>query len=175
MTGLAAGAPFPRMEVPTVGGDRVTLGAARGENDWQMVVVYRGLHCPLCKRYIAELDGMVDAFNDEGVDVITLSADPQEKAQAFVDETGVGLTVGYGLSVAQMSELGLYLSDPRGPQETDHVFPEPGLFLINAAGAIQILDISNAPFARPDLQALLNGVRFVRANDYPVRGRHRAG
>ena len=73
-----------------------------------------------------------------------------------------------------MRALGLYISDPRSAQETDRPFPEPGVFVINAEGNIQILDISNAPFARPDLESLANGIKFIRANDYPVRGTHRA-
>ncbi len=70
-----------------------------------------------------------------------------------------------------MRELGLYVSDPRSPQETDRPFAEPGLFVINTAGLVQIVDISNAPFARPELKSLLQGIRFVMAKDYPIRGR----
>lgn len=174
MTGLTAGSAFPKQEVAAVGGGTLTLGAPRDGYDWQMVVVYRGLHCPLCKKYLAQLNGMVETFNELGVDVVTVSGDPEGKAKAMVEEKELGLSVGYGLSIAQMKALGLYISDPRSPQETDRPFPEPGVFVINGEGNIQILDISNAPFARPDLESLANGVKFVRANDYPVRGTHKA-
>lgn len=174
MTGLTAGSAFPKQQVPLAGGGTVTLGVPREGHDWQMVVVYRGLHCPLCKKYLAQLDGMVETFNGLGVDVVTVSGDPEDKANAMVEEKELGLAVGYGLSVAQMKDLGLYISDPRSPQETDRPFPEPGVFVINGEGNIQILDISNAPFARPDLESLANGIKFIRANDYPVRGTHRA-
>ncbi|WP_292456148.1 hypothetical protein [Methylibium sp.] len=43
--------------------------------------------------------------------------------------------------------------------------------MINPAGDTQIIDISNAPFARPDLKSLLKGIQFVMSNDYPIRGR----
>jgi hypothetical protein len=66
------------------------------------------------------------------------------------------------------------VSTPRSAQETDQPFPEPGLFVVNGDGKIQIVDISNAPFARPDLATLLGGIKFVRANDYPIRGMHAA-
>jgi hypothetical protein len=72
-----------------------------------------------------------------------------------------------------MKTLGLYISDPRSPQETDRPFSEPGLFVINADGAVQIVDVSNAPFARPELKGVANGIKFVRGNDYPVRGTHK--
>jgi peroxiredoxin len=174
MTTLAAGSAFPKQQVSKVGGGTLTLGMPQGGHDWQLVVVYRGLHCPLCKKYLAQLNEMQEDFHAAGVDVVTASGDPEEKAKAMVSEKELTLAVGYGLSVEQMGALGLYISDPRSPQETDRAFPEPGLFVVNAEGNIQILDISNAPFARPDLQSILGGIKFIRANDYPVRGTHKA-
>lgn len=174
MTALRAGSPFPKTDVPKLGGGTLTLGAPQGGHDWQLVIVYRGLHCPLCKKYLATLQSLEAEYNALGVDVVAVSGDGADKAQAFADEVGLSLTVGHSLSVAQMGALGLYISDPRSPQETDQPFPEPGLFVINQTGAIQIIDVSNAPFARPDLQGIANGIKFIRANDYPVRGTHAA-
>ncbi|MEH6644113.1 peroxiredoxin-like family protein [Sulfitobacter sp.] len=172
MTALPAGSIFPKTDVAALGGGTLTLGAPRGDHDWQLVVVYRGLHCPICKTYLSRLQEFEATFGELGVDVVAISADPEEKAQAFADEKELTLAIGYGLSAAQMDTLGLYVSDPRSPQETDRPFAEPGLFVINAEGTIQILDVSNAPFARPDLQGIANGIKFVRANDYPIRGTH---
>ncbi|MGC1494261.1 MAG: redoxin domain-containing protein [Sulfitobacter sp.] len=174
MTTLEAGQAFPKTDVHQLGGDTMTLGVPGGGHDWQLVVVYRGLHCPLCKKYLAQLDQMTGDFHALGVDVVTVSGDPKEKAQSMVDEHDLKLPVGWGMTIEQMRGLGLYISDPRSPQETDRPFAEPGLFVINGEGNIQILDISNAPFARPDLASLLGGLKFVRANDYPIRGTHRS-
>jgi peroxiredoxin len=132
--------------------------------------VYRGKHCPLCKRYFKTLDGMLDEFRAAGIAVMAVSADSHEKAQADVAEQGWRFPVGYGLTSDQMRQLGLYVSDPRSPQETDRPFAEPGLFVINPEGKVQIVDISNAPFARPDLASILQGVKFVREKQYPIRG-----
>lgn len=66
--------------------------------------------------------------------------------------------------------LGLYISAPRSPNETDRLFPEPGLFVVNPEGKAHIIDVSNAPFARPDLRGVLNGLKFIRERDYPIRG-----
>lgn len=169
-----AGVAFPKTNVARVGGGEITLGEPSGGRDWQIIVVYRGLHCPICKRYLAQLEGLQEQFHAAGVDVVAVSGDPQAKAEAMVSEMNLSLPMGYDLSVAQMRALGLYVSDPRSAQETDRPFPEPGLFLVNAAGNIQIVDVSNAPFARPDLESILNGIRFIRDKDYPVRGTHAA-
>ncbi len=70
----------------------------------------------------------------------------------------------------QMRALGLYISEPRSPQETDRPFAEPGLFVINPEGKLQIIDISNAPFARPDLATVLMGIKLIQEKSYPIRG-----
>jgi hypothetical protein len=69
-----------------------------------------------------------------------------------------------------MQRLGLYISEPRSPQETDRPFAEPGLFVVNPQGSIQIVDLSNAPFARPELGGIARGIGFVQEKGYPVRG-----
>ena len=174
MPRLFAGQAFPKTNVAALGGGTLTLGTPQGTADWQLVVVYRGLHCPLCKTYLARLEELQGRFAELGVSVVAVSGDPLEKAEAMKAEKGLTFPMGYGLSIAQMAALGLYISDPRSPQETDQPFPEPGLFVINDKGNIQILDISNAPFARPDLGSVLGGIKFIRENDYPVRGTHMA-
>ncbi len=165
---MAAGAVFPPLSWNTVAHGVITPVQGDG---WRLLIVYRGKHCPLCKAYLDELNGMLDAFAHANISVMTLSADPQEEAQTEVQECGWTFPVGYGLTVPQMRTLGLYVSDPRSPQETDHQFAEPGVFVINPHGETQIIDISNAPFARPALPALLKGLQFVISKDYPIRGR----
>ncbi len=46
-TKFKAGDVFPKIALPRVGGGNVTLGKSNNGHDWQMVVVYRGKHCPL--------------------------------------------------------------------------------------------------------------------------------
>ena len=48
MQTLQSGETFPKQTVARVGGGELVLGEPEGGHDWQMVVVYRGLHCPLC-------------------------------------------------------------------------------------------------------------------------------
>ena len=93
-----------------------------------------------------------------------------EKAKADVEEQGWRFPVAYDLTIPQMRSLGLYVSEPRSAQETDRPFAEPGLFLINPEGKVQVLDISNAPFSRPDLAGILNGVKVIQERSYPIRG-----
>ena len=162
-----AGGVMPTLVVAKAGGGDIRIG---GPGRWQMVVIYRGKHCPLCRKYLKGLDGLLDEFRAIGTEVVAVSSDPREKAESETAEEGWRFSVGYDLTIEQMRTLGLYISKPRSSQETDRPFPEPGLFVVNPQGNTQIIDISNAPFARPDLQAVLNGLKFVQEKNYPIRG-----
>ena len=171
---LDAGASFPKFDVAKFGGGTLNVGTPTGGHDWLLVVVYRGKHCPLCTRYLNTLNDLLPKFNELGVDVVAVSGDSEERAAIQLTDMNLDFQVGYNMTVSQMQALGLYVSDPRSEQESDRPFAEPGLFVVNAEGNIQILDISNAPFARPDLNVILGGISFVRnpENNYPVRGTH---
>lgn len=164
---LAAGSSFPSISFKTVGGGTTDINTLAG---WRLLAVYRGKHCPLCKSYFKTLDGLLEEFKAAGVTVVAVSADPQEKADADVAEFGWRFPVGYGLTIDQMRTLGLYISEPRSPPETDRPFAEPGLFVVNPEGKAQIIDISNAPFSRPELTGILRGVKLIQERNYPVRG-----
>ncbi len=163
---ISAGSAMPAISVPKLGGGELDLG---GNGAWRMVIVYRGKHCPICKRYLSGIEALQGEIDDLGLEVVAVSGDSEEQAQAVADETGVKIPVGYGLTRAQMQQLGLYVSTPR-PNETDHEFPEPGMFVVNDQGQVQIVDISNAPFARPEIASILRGIRFIQEKGYPIRG-----
>ena len=170
---LAAGSAFPKMELSTVGHGAIKLGGTRNDGKWQMIVVYRGKHCPICNRYLKKLEELGAELSGMNVDVVAVSGDGLDKARFVAGENELTFPVGYDLSISQMQQMGLYISDPRSEQETDRPFPEPALFVVTPAGMLQIADISNAPFSRPDLEGILKGIRFVQANDYPIRGTYR--
>lgn len=84
---------------------------------------------------------------------------------------GVSPTVfSYGLSIEQMENLGLYISHLRSPEETDRPFPKPGMFAANADGNVQLIDLSNTPFNRSNLDELIDTVEWIQTNNYPIRG-----
>ena len=165
---LKAGTAMPQMKLAKLGGGTAEIGGKRDK--WQLVVVYRGRHCPICKRYLTSLNGLVEGFHDLNTEVIAVSADPKEKAEADKKDLDLGFEVAYDLSLDQMRALGLYISNPRSPQETDRPFSEPGIFIVNPEGQAQVIDISNAPFARPDLNGILNGLKITQERGYSARG-----
>ena len=103
---------------------------------------------------------------------MAVSADSEHQLESHLEKLSVTFPLLYGLSIEQMQELGLYISHPRSEQETDHPFAEPGLFVVNADRQVQVVDLSNNPFVRPELDALTSGLAWIRnpENNYPIRG-----
>lgn len=155
-------------DISSVNNDEpITIGGTKER--WTMLVVYRGRHCPRCKRYLNKLNDMLSSWTDV-MDVFVISADTKEKALADREEFGWNFELGYGLTVDRMRELGLYVSEPLSEAETTDLFSEPGTFVIRPDGSLMLVDISNGPAARPDLDELLDGMKFNINNDRPVRG-----
>ena len=166
---LTAGSQIPDIYFSLINGNSIRL--SEETSNWTLLIVYRGLHCPICKDYAAKFENKLPKLEDINTQLIFISADPKDKATKFAEELNLNSKIGYGLTIDQMRNLGLYLSEPR-PNEVDYVFPEPGLFLINPKGKIHIIEISNAPFIRPDIDLILRGINHIQENNYPIRGTH---
>ncbi|MDP5252771.1 MULTISPECIES: peroxiredoxin family protein [unclassified Vibrio] len=169
---LKAGDTFPTLKATTLDGNEVTLGQPQGDATWQAVFVYRGKHCPLCTKYLNEIESYKQAFSDAGVDILAVSGDSKQQLEEHQEKLNISFPMAYGLSEQQMKTLGLYISLPRSAAETDHNFAEPGLFIVNEQGKLHVADLSNNPFIRPELGALTRGLAWIRdpVNHYPIRG-----
>ena len=162
------GAPIEITSFPLLGSDDAMM-IGQQKDRWTMLFVYRGKHCPRCKRFLNKLNASLPAWK-EVLDVIVVSSDTQEKAAADKEEFGWDFDLCYGMTEAQMRSLGLYVSSPLSDAETTGLFAEPGAFGIRPNGTLMLVDISNGPAARPDLEELLDGMKFNIDNDRPERG-----
>ena len=166
---LSSGSQIPDIEITLIDGNTARLYDET--SNWILLIVYRGLHCPICKDYATRFEHNLSKLQDMNTQLFFISADPLEKAKIFAEELNLKSKIGYGLGIEEMRKLGLYVSEPR-PNEVDYIFPEPGLFLINPKGRLHIIEISNAPFIRPDINLILRGINHIQENNYPIRGTH---
>lgn len=170
---------FPRQTVPpfavaTVDGGVWRL-AERTPPHFTLIVVYRGLHCPICKGYLADLERRLPGLQERGVEVIAVSSDDEARARRAKAEWGLEtLTVGYGLDLATARRWGLYVSAGLGATsagvEEPPLFVEPGLFLVRRDGTLYFASVQTMPFARPHFTDIAKAIEFVLAKDYPARG-----
>jgi peroxiredoxin len=161
--------PVPDLDVATLDGGRFRL-SERSPGAFTMIVVYRGLHCPICKGYLRELDRKLDEFAGRGVDVIAVSTDSEDRAARSRDEWELArLPIGYGLGIEAARQWGLFIS--RGIKETEPAeFAEPGLFLVRPDRTLYAASIQTMPFARPHFPDVLAAIDFITKNAYPPRG-----
>ena len=166
--------PVPALNVPLVGGERFVLGASPGEK-FDLLVFYRGLHCPVCAKYLLELERLAPEFVARGVQVIAVSSDIESRGREMAEKIKASVVrFGYGLSLRSARQWGLYISTSRGKTsigiEEPALFSEPGVFLVRPDGTLYYGAVQTMPFARPQFQDLLAAVDFALSKDYPARG-----
>ena len=174
MTPLYPRQPAPTLEVPTLDGGLWKL-ADQTPTNFTIVVFYRGLHCPICSKYLGDLERKLKEFEELGVSVVAISSDDEGRAREAKETWGLTqLTVGYGLDLDKAREWGLYLSSGRGKTsigvEEPALFSEPGLFVVRPDGTLYFGTVQTMPFARPNFREVLGALDFVIKNNYPARG-----
>lgn len=166
----------PPLSVPTLAHGDFDL-AADAADAFTLVVFYRGLHCPICMKYLLELGRLQPEFEQRGVKPIALSSDDRERAQAMADKLHApGLRMGYGLPLATARAWGLYISSSRGKTsigiEEPALFSEPGVFIVRPDGSLYYGAVQTMPFARPHFAELLGALDFAIEKNYPARGEY---
>ena len=174
MTPLMPRKAVPDLVVPLVGGGDWQLSKQTPEN-FTMVVVYRGLHCPICKGYLNDLQKRLDTFKSLGVEVLAVSSDSQDRAEETKANWGLDqLPLAYGMSLKQGRDWGLYISSSNGKTsagvEEPPLFLEPGLFLIRPDQTLYFGSVQTMPFARPAFGEIEGALKFVLDRGYPARG-----
>ena len=87
------------------------------------------------------------------------------------------LRVGYGFSLGEARDWGLYISTSRGKTsigiEEPELFAEPGLFIVTPEQTLYYSSVQTMPFVRPNFSELLKAVDFMIEKNYPARGEYR--
>lgn len=163
------GQPFPTIDLPRAGGGRVT-NADFDAPFMTVLNVYRGLHCPRCKRQMGDFVSHRAVFDEAGLKVVSISTDSEERARKAVSEWGLGdMPVGHGLTVEQARGLGLFISETISDAEPQR-FAEAGLFLIRPEGTLWGSVVNTFPFMRPTAEMVLDAAKMAREHSYPPRG-----
>jgi peroxiredoxin len=166
----------PLLKVPTLDHGNFTLSEDAATN-FTLVVFYRGLHCPICLKYLLELGRLQPDFDKRGVKVLAISSDGRERAQAMADKLKApDLRMGYDLSLTSAREWGLFISTSRGTTsigiEEPALFSEPGVFIVRSDGTLYYGAVQTMPFARPHFEELLAALDFALEKNYPARGEY---
>lgn len=166
----------PDLTLPTLDHGSFDLSSDGGERG-TVICFYRGLHCPICAKYLTEFEKQVDAFAERGVKTIAVSTDGEERTRAMADKiSSTKLRFGHDLTLSKAREWGLYISTSRGKTsigiEEPALFAEPGLFMVTPQQTLYYGSTQTMPFVRPHFSELVAALDFAIANDYPARGEY---
>jgi len=166
----------PTMVVPTNAHGAFDLARQPAER-FNLLVFFRGLHCPLCAKYLKELGGLLPELSKRGVAAIAISSDPEDRSIEMAAKVGVpDLPFGYALPLQTARDWGLYLSKGKGKTSTGveepALFAEPGLFLVRPDGTLYYGAVQTMPFARPGFADLMMAIDFAIDKNYPARGEY---
>ncbi len=169
-------AAVPALQVATLSHTDFDL-AKEPVQTFALAVFFRGLHCPLCIKYLKELGLLLPEFEKRGVSVIAISTDNQERATEMANKVSVpDLRFGYGLSLAVAKQWGLYISEGIGKTSTGveepKRFAEPGVFLVKPDHTLYYGAVQTMPFARPLFADLLGAIDYSISKNYPARGEY---
>ena len=159
----------PSLQFPLLNDGEWNLAEQTPEN-FTLLVFYRGLHCPLCKKYLQQLEQLLPEFEQRGVNVVAVSMDTEKRARLSRIKWEIpNLTLGYGLSEASARDWGLYLSNAVKDGEPA-LFSEPGLFLIDRENTVYYAAINSNPWGRPYLPSFVKAVDYIVSSGYRARG-----
>ena len=92
--------PVPPLNLKLTKGESFVLGQDPGKA-FDLLVFYRGLHCPICTKYLLELERLAPEFAQRGVNVIAISSDDEDRARQMADKVkAVNVRYAYGLGLA---------------------------------------------------------------------------
>lgn len=161
--------PTPPLDIKTLDGGVWRLRESRPAS-FSLIVAYRGLHCPVCKTYLGDLEAKLPEFAKRGVEVIALSADSRDRAEKACAEWGLAtLRLGYEMPLATAREWGLFVSRAIRDGEPPE-FTEPGLFLVKPDGSLFFAAVATGPWGRPPLDQILRGIDVALERKMPARG-----
>ena len=75
----------PDLNLPLAGGGAFSL-SGEGSEKGTVVCFYRGLHCPLCAKYLDELAKLTPKFEERGVTTVAISSDVEDRAGDRLDQ-----------------------------------------------------------------------------------------
>lgn len=90
---LAPGQIAPALVLPAVNHEgSVSLSQFRGQRP-VMIGFFRGLHCPFCRRQIAQLSAAQPALLEHGVEILAVVNTPLERARLFFRHRPMAITL----------------------------------------------------------------------------------
>ncbi len=139
MPRLDNGQKFPSLQLPLVGGGKVSLpdDLAGG---FGVVLVYRGSWCPYCNAQLSAFARAEQDLHRAGIKVVALSGDDEPTSAELVEKRHLSFPVAHSADTDEVAAtIGSYVNDdPRYLQSTGFVLAPDGTVVtaVYSSGAI---------------------------------------
>lgn len=158
---LDTGDTFPLLELTLIDGKRLSVPGDL-THPFNVVLVNRGSWCPFCMAQLRGFQSGLAKLNQEGIGVVSFSAESQEKTAAMVAQNKLEFPVGYGASVDAVAEaLGVYY-DPE-PSHTTPYLHTAG-FVLASGGKVLNAVYSTGAIGRLVWQDVLGLVSYIKSH-----------
>jgi peroxiredoxin len=158
---LDAGDRFPTLELVLTDERRLLLPRDLS-HPYTVVLINRGAWCPFCVAQLRAFQSGLARLEEEGIGVLSLSADTREHAAALVAEHRIEFPVAWGASIDVLSgALGVYY-EPRPREGAPHLHAAG--FLLGPGGTVLLAVYSSGPIGRLVWQDVRGYVQHLRAH-----------
>jgi peroxiredoxin len=152
---------FPHLTVDRVGGGKLSLPGDLTQ-PFNVVLINRGHWCPFCIGQLKSFQSALPKLAAEGIGVVSISADPADKAAEVVKQNGLEFPVGFGASVNELATtLGVYF-DPN-PSHTTPYAHAAG-FVLAPGNKVITAVYSSGAIGRLVWQDVLGFVQYVKSH-----------
>ena len=129
-TGPELGSKLPPVFVADQFGDKQNLNNAMRENG-AVVVVFRSADwCPFCKRYLLELNEVVDQFKQKGYGVVGISYDSTQTLRKFSQSNKLKFSLWADQEVKTFKAFDV-VNTKHEPTGRHYGIPYPGVIVVN--------------------------------------------
>ncbi|MFY3742976.1 redoxin domain-containing protein [Anaeromyxobacter sp. Red801] len=158
---LDAGDRFPALELTLTDGASLTLPADL-RHPYGVVLVNRGAWCPFCVAQLRAFQSGLARLAEEGIGVVSLSADARDQASAMVEEHRLEFPVAFGASLdAIAGRLGVYY-DPHPTHAPPHL--QSAGFVLGPGGTVLLAVYSSGAIGRLVWQDVLGLVKYLKSH-----------
>lgn len=149
------GDPLPAISAPDQNGNIKTLADLTGEKGLVLVLSRSFDWCPFCITQLQQLVEVAPEFEAVGFAVATMTYDSLETLKAAEEDYGVNFAMLRDEDTRHVTALGI-LNTQYSPGDRAYGIPEPGIFLVDAAGVIRFKFAEQDYRERPDFSWVLD-------------------
>ncbi|WP_214808176.1 peroxiredoxin [Exiguobacterium sp. s102] len=165
MSTFQLGTHIPSFTLPsTTGEDYHYPSSKKQDNNWQLIIFFRGAWCPVCVADLKELEENKGFFDKHGVDLITIATDQLKNLSEMTSKEQLSFPVLSDEELKVLKDFDVYYHGEDSPYEDHGLHGEPAYFLVDETGSLLYQQRQTSPFGRPTATELRKIIMYIKKN-----------